>query len=171
VGITPAAGFIPVYVAVLIGAITSFSCFYTAKYKHLLGVDEGLDIFAIHGVGGVMGDILTGFFASKNVSAMDGVSREYLGGWWDQHYSQMGTQLAAAVTCASWSFVISIILLFIINKIPGMHIRASEQEEMEGLDEWYLEDGPITGYWTTVTYGVRDSPAESVLQKPEAQRE
>jgi Amt family ammonium transporter len=161
---------------VLVGAITSVTCFYTAKYKYLLRVDEGLDIFAIHGVGGVMGDILTGFFASKNVPAMDGVSTTYLGGWWDQHYAQMGYQLAAALTCASWSFVISIILLFIINKIPGMHIRASEQEELEGLDECYLEDGPIMGSSTikrdeTITYGVA-SPAASVLpaEKTESQR-
>jgi Amt family ammonium transporter len=145
VGITPAAGFIPVYVAALVGAITSFSCFYTAKYKYLLRVDEGLDIFAIHGVGGVVGDILTGLFASKNVPAMDGESVEYLGGWWDQHYKQMGYQMAAALSCAAWSFIVSIILLFIINCIPGMHIRASEQEELEGLDEIYLEDGPISG--------------------------
>jgi Amt family ammonium transporter len=96
VGITPAAGFILVYVAV-VGVVTSLTSFFTAKYKYLLRVDEGLDIFAIHGVGGVMGDILTGFFASKNVPALDGSSVEHLGGWWDQHYVQMGYQLAAAI--------------------------------------------------------------------------
>lgn len=182
-GITPAAGFIPVYVAVLVGAVTSTASFYTAKYKYLLRVDEGLDIFAIHGVGGVMGDILTGLFASKNVPAMDGFSVgdfEYAGGWWDQNYRQMGLQIAAAVTCATWSFVISYILLFAINKIPGCHIRVSEQEELEGLDETYLEDGPLFGYWepktdSTITYGVgsgSDSPAGSVLpaEKTEAQK-
>ena len=181
VGITPAAGFIPVYTAVLVGAVTSSACFFAAKYKYLLRVDEGLDIFAIHGVGGVMGDILTGFFASKNVPAMDGASIgefEYAGGWWDQHYAQMGFQLAAAATCAAWSFCISYILLFIINKIPGCRIRVTEQEELEGLDEIYLEDGPIMGYAVhnsdgTITYGVGEhSPAGSVVpvEKTDAQR-
>lgn len=181
VGITPAAGFIPVYTAVLVGAVTSCSCFFAAKYKYLLRVDEGLDIFAIHGVGGVMGDILTGFFASKNVPAMDGASIgefEYAGGWWDRHWAQMGYQLAGAVVCSSWSFVISYILLFIINKIPGCRIRVTEQEELEGLDEIYLEDGPITGYAVskdagTITYGVGEhSPAGSVIpvEKTDAQR-
>ena len=183
VGITPAAGFIPVYVAVLVGAVTSVACFYAAKYKYLLRVDEGLDIFAIHGVGGIVGDILTGFFASKNVPAMDGFSVgdfEYAGGWWDHNYRQMGVQIAAALTCASWSFVISYILLFVINKIPGCHIRVSEQEELEGLDETYLEDGPLFGYSeikvdSTITYGVgsgSDSHAGSVLpvEKTEAQK-
>jgi Amt family ammonium transporter len=184
VGITPAGGFIPVYVAVLVGGITSLTCFYTAKYKYLLRVDEGLDIFAIHGIGGVMGDILTGFFASKNVPAMDGFyigEFEYAGGWWDKNYRQMGIQIAAALTCATWSFVISYILLFVIDKIPGCRIRVSEQEELEGLDEMYLEDGPIMGYWerkhddSTITYGVgsgSDSPAASDLpgEKTEAQK-
>jgi len=168
---------------VLIGAVTSTASFYTAKYKYLLRIDDGLDIFAIHGIGGVMGDILTGLFASKNVPAMDGFSTgdfEYAGGWWDQNYRQLGLQIAAAVTCASWSFVISYILLFTINKIPGCHIRVSEQEELEGLDETYLEDGPLLGSWepksdSTITYGVgggSDSPAGSVLpaEKTEAQK-
>lgn len=52
----------------------------------------------------------------------------------------MGYQLAAATTCAAWSFVISIILLFIINKIPGCHIRATEEEELRGLDYKYFSD-------------------------------
>jgi len=130
-----------------------------------------------------MGDILTGFFASKNVPAMDGFSvgdHEYAGGWWDQNYRQMGLQIAAALTCATWSFTISYILLFVINKIPGCSIRVSEQEELEGLDECYLEDGPIMGYWeskidSTITYGVgsgSDSPTGSVLpaEKTEAQK-
>jgi len=111
-----------VYVAPVVGGVTSFTCFFVAKYKYVLHIDEGLDIFALHGVGGVMGDILTGFFASKNVPAMDGVSVTYAGGWWDQHYAQMGYQLAAAVVCASWSFAISLILLFVIDRIPGCHI-------------------------------------------------
>lgn len=174
VGITPAAGYVPIYVAAVVGALTSFVCFFVAKYKYVLRIDEGLDIFALHGCGGVVGDILTGIFASKNVPAMDGVSvgeSEYKGGWWNQHYTQMGYQIAAALTCAAWSFIISCVLLLIINKIPGCQIRVTEQEELEGLDELYLEDGPITGYCicrtdgVAVTYGVgAHSPAGSVTQ-------
>lgn len=119
---------------------TSLSQF-TNKYKYLLSIDEGLDIFAIHGVGGFVGDILTGFFAAKFVPALDGVSGDsYDGGWWDHNWIQMGYQLAAAVTCAAWSFVVTCILLFIINKIPGCHIRESEEDEMKGLDFKYLHD-------------------------------
>jgi Amt family ammonium transporter len=134
VGITPAAGFVPIYVASLIGALTASCSFFTVKYKYLLRIDEGLDIFAIHGVGGFVGDILTGFFAADYVPAMDGKSNTYAGGWWNRNWKQMGYQLAAACTCAAWSFVVSIILLFVINKIPGCHIRATEDDELRGLD-------------------------------------
>jgi Amt family ammonium transporter len=150
VGITPAAGFVPVYVAALIGALTSMCCYFTVKYKHLLRVDEGLDIFAIHGVGGFVGDIMTGFFASKSIPALDGVLNTYEGGWWDHNWKQMGYQLAAATTCAAWSFFVSIILLFIIDRIPGMHLRASEEDELRGLDFKYLND--VDGD-TMVLYG------------------
>lgn len=140
VGITPAAGFVPIYVASLVGALTACASFFTVRYKYLLRIDEGLDIFAIHGIGGFVGDILTGFFAANYVPAMDGVNNTYEGGWWNRNWKQMGYQLAAACTCAVWSFVVSIILLFIINKIPGCHIRATEDDELKGLDYKYFHD-------------------------------
>ncbi|KAK3061227.1 hypothetical protein LTS18_006734, partial [Coniosporium uncinatum] len=148
VGITPAAGYVPVYVAALVGALTSCGSFFVTKYKYLISVDEGLDIFAIHGVGGVIGDVLTGFFASKDVVALDGVNNTYEGGWWDRHYAQMGYQLVAACTCAVWSFVISCVLLFVIDKIPGLHLRASEEDELRGLDVKYLMDVDLEGFGT-----------------------
>lgn len=140
VGITPAAGYVPIYVASLVGALTACASFFTVRYKYLLCIDEGLDIFAIHGVGGFVGDILTGFFAANYVPALDGVSNTYAGGWWNHNWKQMGYQLAAASFCAVWSFVVSIILLFVINKIPGCHIRATEDDELRGLDYKYFYD-------------------------------
>ncbi|KAI0100573.1 ammonium transporter AmtB-like domain-containing protein [Nemania sp. FL0031] len=141
VGITPAAGYVPVYVAALIGFLTAVATFYMNKYKHLISVDEGLDIFAIHGMGGIVGDLLTGFFAATWVPALDGASGDtYAGGWWERHWRQMGLQLAAALTCAVWSFVVSCILLFVINRIPGLHLRVREEDEIMGLDSKYLAD-------------------------------
>ncbi|KAH7385245.1 ammonium transporter AmtB-like domain-containing protein [Phaeosphaeria sp. MPI-PUGE-AT-0046c] len=176
VGITPAAGFVPIYVAALVGALTSCCSYFTVKYKYLLRIDEGLDIFAIHGVGGFIGDILTGFFAADYVPAMDGVSNTYEGGWWNRNWKQMGYQLAAACTCALWSFVISIILLFIINKIPGCHIRATEDEELLGLDYKYFHDAEgdmivLTGYGAatpgmTRSGIVSDAPSHEGVEVP-----
>ncbi|TEA18236.1 Ammonium transporter 1 [Colletotrichum sidae] len=139
VGITPAAGFVLVYVAPLVGVLTAVCCFYTVRFQYLLRVDDGLDIFAIHGVGGYVGDILTGLFAQKAVPALDGAT-VIDGGWWDGNFRQLGLQLAGATTCAAWSFFVSCILLFVINRIPGMHIRATEEDELRGLDLAYLED-------------------------------
>lgn len=132
---------VPVYVAALIGLLTSVCCFYTNKYKYLISIDEGLDIFAIHGVGGFVGDLLTGFFAASWVPALDGFSGDsYAGGWWEHNWVQLGSQLAAATTCAAWSFCVSCILLFVINKIPGCHLRVKEEDEARGLDFKYLND-------------------------------
>ncbi|KAF7563680.1 hypothetical protein G7046_g460 [Stylonectria norvegica] len=141
VGITPAAGFVPVYVSSLVGLLTSVVCFYTVKYKYIISIDDGLDIFAIHGIGGVVGDLLTGLFAAQFVPALDGVSgASYAGGWWNRNFRQLGLQLAGATTCAAWSFFVSCFLLFIINRIPGLHLRASEESETRGLDFSYLTD-------------------------------
>lgn len=136
--------------AALVGLLTSTCCFYTNKYKYLISIDEGLDIFALHGVGGFVGDILTGFFAASFVPALDGVSGDsYEGGWWDRNWKQMGYQLAAACTCAAWSFVVSCILLFVINKIPGCHLRVREEEEHRGLDFKYISDA----HWDDIERG------------------
>ena len=141
VGITPAAGFVPVFVAALVGFLTSICCFYTKKYSYFLSVDEGLDIWAIHGIGGYVGDILTGLFAASFVPALDGVTGDSNpGGWWERNWVQLGYQFAAATTCAAWSFVVSCILLFIIGRIPGLHLRASEEDEIRGLDYKYFDD-------------------------------
>lgn len=143
VGITPAAGFVPVYTSCLVGCLTSTGCFYANKYKYLIGVDEGLDIWALHGVGGVIGDILTGFFAAGFVNALDGVTTDNPGGWWDHNWIQMGYQIAAAVTCAAWSFFVSCLLLFVIDRIPGCHLRVTEEDELNGLDSKYFSDHTV----------------------------
>ncbi len=154
---------VPVYTAALIGFITSVCCFYTFKYKHIIGVDEGLDIFAIHGVGGFIGDILTGFFAADFVPAMDGVTTTNPGGWWNRNWIQMGYQLAAATTCATWSFVISCLLLFIINKIPGMHIRESDEDEQHGLDRKYFSDADYEAFGLS-QYGLDGTSQPAIVK-------
>ncbi|KAK3376193.1 ammonium transporter AmtB-like domain-containing protein [Lasiosphaeria ovina] len=141
VGITPAAGYVPVFVAARVGLITATRCYFTVRYKYLLSVDDGLDNFAIHGVGGLVGDILTGLFAAQFVPAPDGVSgASYAGGCWNHHWKQLDLQLAGATTCATWSVFVSCLLNFVINKIPGLHLRASEENEVCSFDAKYLDD-------------------------------
>lgn len=119
-------------------------------------------------MGGYVGDILTGIFAANYVPALDGVSgSSYAGGWWNRNFIQLGIQLAGATTCAAWAFVISCILLFVINKIPGLHIRASEEDELRGLDYKYLVDVDWEDHYTN-GWMVQDEGVGHVLQGSES---
>ncbi|KAJ3012342.1 hypothetical protein HKX48_006328 [Thoreauomyces humboldtii] len=133
VGITPAAGFVAPWAAIVIGAVTAVCCNIACRIKDRLGFDDSLDAWGVHGVGGYVGGILTGVFAQKWIAALDGSVIE--GGWLDGNFIQVGYQLAASTTIAAWSFFVSLILLFLIDKIPGMHIRPTEQDQITGDDE------------------------------------
>lgn len=69
VGITPAAGFVTPLASILIGSITTFVCFYAISFKHKVQVDDALDTYPVHGVGGTVGAILTGVFATTTVNS------------------------------------------------------------------------------------------------------
>lgn len=132
VGITPGAGFVPVYFAVPIGAITGIACNFAVDLKNLLQIDDGMDVYALHGVGGAVGSVLTGLFAADYIAALDGVSIS--GGWINHNYRQLGYQLAAVCATFAWTTVVTAILLFVFNKIPFLKIRLSEEEEEQGTD-------------------------------------
>lgn len=104
--------------------------------KHILRVDDSFDVFSCHGIGGIVGNILTGIFAQKSVAAVDG--QEIDGGWLDGNWMQVVWQLVDTVAGLVWSFVVTALILFVINKIPGLHLRASPEDEEEGLDKTEL---------------------------------
>jgi ammonium transporter, Amt family len=134
VAITPGSGFVPAWSAVVFGVVGAAACNYATKLKFLLHIDDSLDIFAIHGIGGLVGDLLTGLFAADYIAHLDGFT-EIPGGWLNQHWKQLAIQLADGVTGMAYSFVVSCLILFLLNLIPGFHLRASEQEEIMGMDE------------------------------------
>ena len=129
VAITPAAGFVLPGPALGIGLFAGVSCFWAATaMKHLFGYDDSLDAFGVHGIGGIIGALLTGVFAygplSATAAAPDGV---YVGG-----IPLLTAQVyAVAVTCA-FSAVGTLILLKVVDAIVGL--RVTEDEEREGLD-------------------------------------
>lgn len=132
VAITPAAGFVGPAPAVAVGFLGAFFCYLAVLVKDRFGFDDAFDVFTLHGVGGYVGCILTGLFAEPYVAALDG---SYIaGGWMNHNWIQIGHQFADATAGAAWSFCISYIILFIINKIPGLSLRATEQDEIMGLD-------------------------------------
>ncbi|MFM7365066.1 MAG: ammonium transporter [Cuspidothrix sp.] len=126
VGITPAAGFVTPVAAILIGFITSVVCFYAVSFKHKLQVDDALDTYPVHGVGGTVGAILTGIFATTEVNpdGKDGVLRG--------NFGELFVELAAIALAYIIAGVGTWIILKIIAATLGL--RVPEQAEDQGLD-------------------------------------
>ena len=132
VGITPAAGYVGCWPAALIGFVAAVVCASLQNLNDWLRIDEGLYVFKLHGVGGMVGAFMTGIFADSAISALDGSSL-YPGGW-NGDGAQIGRQFAEIGAISAYSFTVSCILLLILKYIPGMHLRVSEEAEMQGLD-------------------------------------
>ncbi|KAF2268755.1 ammonium transporter MepA [Lojkania enalia] len=175
VGITPAAGYVSVWIAALIGFLTGCICSLCANIDKWLHIDEGMDVFKLHGIGGMTGSFLTGIFAQKWVSSLDGAT--IAEGALDGVGVQVGRQLAEICAISSYSFVVTCILLFALKYIPFMHLRVSEEAEMIGLDRDQFFDEQI-GDWSMMeqhlTYegvkapGAHASSANSVNAQNEA---
>jgi Amt family ammonium transporter len=126
VAITPAAGSCDVLGAFIIGIVTGLICFYMVAYvKPKLGYDDSLDAFGVHGIGGIIGSILTGVFATQLVTG--GAQGALYGDW-----HQLWVQIIATVATVVYSGVLTFILFKIVDKIVG--IRASSENESDGLD-------------------------------------
>ena len=126
VGITPAAGFVTPIAAILIGFITSVVCFFAVSFKHKLQIDDALDTYPIHGVGGTIGAILTAIFATTevNVGGKDGVLRGNFG----ELFVELGAIALAYIIAAVGTWII----LKIIAATVGL--RVPDQTEDQGLD-------------------------------------
>ncbi|MFN6571589.1 ammonium transporter [Dendronalium sp. ChiSLP03b] len=126
VGITPAAGFVTPLSAILIGFITAFVCFYAVSFKHKLQVDDALDTFPVHGVGGTVGAILTAIFATVEVNSAgkDGVLRG--------NFGELGVELAAIIIAYAIAAVGTWIILKVIDATVGLRVK--EETEYQGLD-------------------------------------
>jgi ammonium transporter, Amt family len=81
-----------------------------------------------------VGNLLTGFFAADYIAALDGVT-EISGGWLNRHYIQLAYQLIDSLAGFGYSFCGSCLILLIVNFIPGLHLRVSEEDEVMGIDE------------------------------------
>jgi len=134
VAITPACGFVGPLGAIVIGTLAGFFCLWgVSGLKHLLGADDSLDVFGVHGVGGILGALLTGVFASP---ALGGVGIfDYVTNAASPDYSiasQVWVQLQAVLTTIVWSGVVSLVAYKIVDLLIGL--RVTEEEEREGLD-------------------------------------
>ncbi|KAF1984691.1 ammonium transporter-like protein [Aulographum hederae CBS 113979] len=138
VAITPGSGYVPAWAAIIFGIVGGAACNYATKLKYFLRCDDALDIFAVHAVGGFTGNILTAFFATDYIAHLDGVT-VIDGGWLNHHYIQLGYQLADSVTGAVYSFGMTCIILgaldFLGRFVPAFRLRATEEEEILGIDD------------------------------------
>jgi len=126
VAVTPAAGLIGPVGAIALGAIASVICYYfVAVVKHKLGYDDSLDVFGIHGVGGIVGAIGTGVFASSSLGGIGFAEGVTMGG-------QVYSQIVAVLITLVYGGVVSFILYKIVGAITGLRVK--EEEEREGLD-------------------------------------
>ena len=125
VAITPASGYVDPIGALIIGLVAGAVCYWGATgLKNALGYDDSLDVFAIHGLGGIVGAILTGVFA---VSAIGGAS-----GLIEGNAEQVLIQLYGVAVTVAYSAVATFVILMIIKAVMGL--RVSEEEEREGMD-------------------------------------
>lgn len=118
VGITPAAGYVSIWCGAAIGFITAVVVNLFENVNHWLNIDDGLEVFKLHGIGGMCGAFLTGIFATASVSSLDGVT--LASGGIDGNGIQIAKQMAEIGAIASWSFTISFIFLMIMKYIPGV---------------------------------------------------
>jgi len=132
VAITPASGYVGPGAAVAVGFVGGIICNFSCKLKHVLDYDDDLDVFAVHGVGGLVGDIMTGIFAEKYIAGLDGTMIN--GGWLDGNWIQVGFQVADGAAGMSWSFFVTYGMLWIMDKIPGLSLRVDINTEIQGLD-------------------------------------
>jgi Amt family ammonium transporter len=125
VAVTPAAGFVNPTGAFIIGIVAGVICYYAAAHlKKMIGYDDSLDAFGVHGIGGIVGALLTGVFADP---AMNGKAGLFFG-----NPGQVWTQIEGIAVTIAWTAVVSFIILMITRVLVGL--RPSELDEEEGLD-------------------------------------
>jgi Amt family ammonium transporter len=147
VAITPAAGFVEPWGAILIGLAAGAICFAAVELKPRLGYDDSLDVVGVHMVGGIVGALLTGVLATTAVNAFDG------------GLVQLGKQAVGVAATLGFSFAMTLGILKVVDALVGVRVR--EDEEATGLD---LSQHAEVGY----TFGDRAGAASETVVVPEA---
>ncbi|KAF5045750.1 Ammonium transporter [anaerobic digester metagenome] len=122
--ITPAAGYIEPWAAAIIGLLAGFVCYYAVQLRIKLDWDDALDVWGVHGVGGILGSILVGVFAKESINGVGGLING------DVH--QLLIQIVGVLIISAYAFLVTLIILKVVNKF--VPVRVSEYEEQRGLD-------------------------------------
>ena len=124
VAITPAAGYVGVVSAIVIGAIGGLICYAAMLFRLKKGLDESLDAWAVHGMGGLWGAVATGIFATAAIGGYSGLLEGNIG--------QFTANVVGALSALVYAFVVTLVLAYVIDRAIGL--RVSEDEEYVGLD-------------------------------------
>jgi Amt family ammonium transporter len=126
VAITPASGFVTPMASIIIGALAGVVCFTAVSVRAKTSVDDSLDVFGVHGIGGTLGALLTGVFATKLINSAGNDGLLY------GNASQLGVQAAAVVATWIYAAIMTFVLLKVLDAIMGL--RVSDHGEDAGLD-------------------------------------
>lgn len=107
----------------------------------MLRIDDALDLGAEHAMGGIIGLLLNGLFADKDLVALDGVTT-VPGGWLNHHYRQLYVQLAYVCATVAYTFVVTAALAAALDALPGCRLRASPEDEALGMDDTQVSSTP-----------------------------
>jgi Amt family ammonium transporter len=128
IAITPACGFVDTWGALVIGAVAGVVCALAIKLKYRLGYDDSLDVVALHGVGGLLGTVLVGLFATVAVNPAGADGLFYGGG-----LGQLGRQALAAAVAVCYAFGVTLLLAWLVRSVMGF--RVDREVEHGGIDE------------------------------------
>ena len=123
--ITPAAGFVPLWAAMVIGLVAGSLCFVAVQFKNKWGWDDALDVWGVHGMGGVFGTIMLGIFASSTINVQSGLL--------EGNSTFFIKEVVAVIGASAYAFGFTYIMLIAINLITK--VKVSEEYELAGLDD------------------------------------
>jgi Amt family ammonium transporter len=135
--ITPCAGYVSPWSAMVIGMLAGIICYAAIWYKNKKNWDDALDVWGVHGVGGIIGTIFLGIFATTAIN-IAGANGLLYGG-----YTFFGVQIFAVLLVGIWAFVFTYIMFWVINKITPVRVSAKEQKELDEVlhgETAYIED-------------------------------
>jgi Amt family ammonium transporter len=126
VAITPASGFVGVMGSIGIGFAAGAICFVAAEVINRTSLDDALDVFAVHGIGGIVGAMLTGVFAVEAIGGTKGLL--------EGNGAIISTQAIAVGATLIYSLLVTLVILYVLDKIPGLGLRVEDRGEDDGLD-------------------------------------
>lgn len=154
VAITPGAGFVAIPQSILIGVVAAVISNIAVFIKSRTSLDDTLDVFPCHGIGGIVGMLLTGVFATKAVNPTGGAD-----GWFYGNFSFFVTQAKAMLCAVGYSFVVSLAIFKLISFI--VPLRVSDKEEEEGLDSSQHNENYVQG---TLLVATKDGLVEEPIR-------